>query len=604
MNLTYNGKDNIKADKREVVSSYYADSIPTSDIVSSESTLYDIINSDPMLLQYFTAIDELDATINECNDMVLNNTLDMSIPITDPLVGRSSVVLGGSNDSIDQNTWLKAHSIYNSYDSTSLDKIQSIDLFEMLWTEIKIKVVDWMVDKFGGVPILGDKLKDEAASLRGKSLASDIGKMDNNQPINMQGLSYGITGQSIGSNLAPVGRDIVHATHAGNIINYVRKYISDHNNKVNVDANAVELKPVLDAHNKTWESTKRVILGTYGVDVWGLDTKVDITRTTPGNRTNMREWVGNEGKDIVLPAIDGYRYTREKILTDKFWDTAIVGTRKVYKDSLLLLKQYAYGTDLACCMLDNILSTAKLAGGIKYLKALKLAFIYAYNGLNIKIDSIFNSITDILNKIIVALMGELMQAIQGALDKWLLDLRKNLDGFYKSKGDTWRRCYPFDEFINYAIRILYQIEDDLMGYLNDWIGMMQLSQVKMTEYNINLKNRDDLKKYIDLLDALIRGIEMGKICKDLRDMHPTPVDEKLGFATQWGAIKNIITVDDAVNMGRTPDTGYPIEITRTTDEDILNEVLTPQERLWLQDCNKSMNESDIQEFKDYIKNSQ
>lgn len=587
MNISYNGKDNIKSDKKPVYSRY--DTNVSSELTRQwEGMEYDV-PPDRDLIRYLTAVEEVDSVKSECDQLILDNTKDMNIPITDSQIGISSKYFGGSDSNIDQNTWLKAQNIRS--DPNILDKVKKIDVFNMLWIEVRIRIDQWLADKVRDIPIVGDKLAkildDDARSLRDQSLAADFKAMDTNQQINTPEMVY---------NAAAV-------THADNIVNYVRKHISNPFNRTNFDPNAVELKPIIDGQNKSWGTAKSVILGTYGVDVWGVPADVTVTKNTPGDRTDLTEWAKNEGKDVVSPGIDTYKYVREKILSDKFWDTAVSGASKVYTESSMILKGYISSQDLACCLLDNLMKSAKAAGSIKYLKALKLALLYSFNGINIKMDSMFNALVDIFNQIIGALIGKLIGAIQGALDRWLLGLRNYLNDYIKTKGDTWRRCYPFDEFMRYCITTLYDMENDLMAYMNDYLGMIKLSQGKLSEYNINLNKRELLRKYINLVDAIIRGIEMGVVCKDLREMEYTPPtdSERIGFATTWGAIKDNLTPEDAINIGRTPDTGLPIDITRSTDEEFLDNTLSPVERLWLQDCDKSMTDDDIREFIDGLR---
>lgn len=586
MNIVYNGKDNIRSDKRFIVSSYDTDVNPEL-TREWEELKYDGVPPDPDLIRYFSAVDEIGDKSRECNQWILDNTAGMNIPIDDPNIGKSSAYFGGSDSSIDQNTWLKAQNIKS--DPNILDKVKKIDVFSMLWTEIRIFIDTWLAGKIRDSRVLNippingiaKLLEDDASSLRSQSLTADFKSMDNTETPN---------------NLASI-------VHADNVVNHVRKYISNPFNRPNFDPNAVELKPIIDGQNKSWGTSKSVILGTYGVDVWGLQTDVTVTKNTPGDRTDLTEWAKREGKDVVSPGIDAYKYVRKNILSDKFWDTAVSGASKAYTESSMVLKGYISSQDMACCLLDNLMKSAKAAGNIKYLKALKLALLYLFNGLNIKMDSMFNSLVDIFNQIVGMLIGKLMGAIQGALDRWLLDLRNYLNDYIKTNGDTWRRCYPFDEFMRYCITALYDMENDLMAYLNDYLGTIKLSQVKLSEYNINLKKRESLRKYINIVDAVIKGIEMGIVCKDLGEMEYTPPTsaEMIGFATTWGAIKDTLTPEDAVSIGRTPETGLPIGITKSTDEEFLDNILAPPERLWLQDCDKSMTDDDIREFRDGLR---
>lgn len=541
-----------------------------------DSTVGDIESSATQfeeVIRVASIIDEVDLLIDDINSIIDDQTTGMIIPVDPdkhPQVSKSvGVISGGDHDSyIDQRDWMGA-SLPDSPESI-LNIAHKFDLMDVLWTEFRIRIAEWLANTLDNVPVIGDniadKLRADAASSRDRSFGGIINQASTGRPLSPDDL------MRIGG-----------ITHADTILGYIRAEISKPQ-QLNFNPAAVELKPIVDGVATTWRSTRSVVGSTYGMSI-------AIESVEPGTLTDR---VKSEGMDIVQPLLSAYSHVRSKVITPDFWEYGVVRTRGFLMGVRNALHGYLTGKDLACCLLDNILGVSSVIGrgGLKYLQMLRLGLTYSFNGLCIQVDSLFDILADMFNHIVAAAMGKVMSTLTSVLDNWLISVRNYFVDFAARKGEAWRRCYPFDELMNHAMLTLGKMESDLIAYISDYVNTMKVTHVNLSKYVVQLKEREYVRKMLLLADLLTRGVETGIICKDLGDMsveYSRPTDDELIRFSQDYTYRMGVNVHEARDrFMMAPESGARL----VGDIELDGRDLT-----WLQNCDLSLTAGELGELR-------
>jgi len=523
-------------------------------------------------------VDAIDSIIIDVNTKIDEQTANMMIPVNPeeyPSVAEAAKFMsnGDHNNYIDQNDWKK--SLFAT-DNAMINIPKEYDLMEMLWAELRIKISEWLADKVDDIPVIGEELAD---SLRkdAEAAASDTFKAMNDTltgPASIPELTKGLPASVKG------------LIHGKAIQTYIHNYLSNPG-PTTFNPMAVDVKPIVDSMATTWSNTNAIVSKTYGIPVLP-----DVEVTTIPGKTNMGEWVQSEGRDIISPALDGYRYIRGEVITEDFWKYGVDRSRSFFNGVNNALSAYTKGTDLACCLLDNILGLHSISPNtLNLLRMLRLGLRYSFNGLNIDSGSLLNILSDILNRAISIAMGKVITALEEILDDKIVKVRNYFQDFSGNKGEAWRRCYPFDELMTFALNALTDMEHDILGYIQDYTNMMKLSHVNLNKYMANIKKREYARSMVGILDTLIGGIETGIICKDLSDIdveYTRPTPEELTRFISDLAFRSNTNVDEAVNKYmRAPSSGIPI---------VPNATYVGNDLQWMQNCDKSLTKSEVSEL--------
>lgn len=526
-----------------------------------------------MVVAWAEVADGIDEVLDDVNELIdTQATQVMRIPVdptTNPDVANGVKLLsGGDHDNyIDGNDWNRALGIRNS--SSMLNTAYEYDLTEMLWAEVKIRIADWLANIVDNIPVIGDDMADalmeDVERARSKSAQAALGKNELGTPLKM--------GELIGSGgIASVD----------SVLGYTGGYISTPQ-PLNFNPAALQLKSIINGIDTSWNATRSIISSSYGIR---------ITEEVPHRKGNLKHQVTSEGKDAILPLTNAYSSIRNNIITPDFWKYGVARTDGFLRGVRNTLRGYIVGRDIACCLLDNILGVSNIVGdNLKFLRMLRLGLMYSFNGLNIRVDSLYNVLADILNQAIMAAMGKLITTLQTVLDNWLMGGRNYFKDFAARKGEAWRRCWPFDELMEFSMTSLGRMESDLMAYINDYTNMMKVVHINLNKYVIQLKDREYSRRMLILADLLVQGVESGQLCKELGDLEveyakPSP-EELARFARDYTYRSSINVHAARTKFNRAPDTGTPI---------LSDQELTDNDRKWLQNCDTSLTNNELNEL--------
>jgi len=527
-----------------------------------------------LALQWASIHDEIDNKYSSIYNNIENGLADMSIPAGD-VIDSTKYLFG--HEYIDYTDYRKLNTVKSNLYSTISAKPE-YDMLEMLWAEVKVRTAEWLIDKIDKIPVVGtelaDRLKADVEYSRQNTMDGLVSNM-RLDTVTMDDMSKSFTGKSMAA-----------LVHVDKIDRYLRDKVKD-SKPYNFNVTAMELSPIVDGMNSTWRSSRGIINATYGINIFGAD--VDVTKYTPYKSGGMTEWLTTNGKEAVAPVIDTYKYIRERVLTQDVWTNAVSDHYKTLNGIESTLKNYVSGKDLACCLLDNVLGISSLSKGLKFLKYLKVALSFAFNGLSIGTDSLYNMLIDIFNQVVMIAMGKVITTLEAVLDKYMVGMRNYFNDFALRKGEAWRRCYPFDELMRFAINSLSSMENDLLAYISDYTSKLKLTHVNTNKYLIQLKEREYARNMLDVVNTLISGIHTGIVCKDLSDIsreytRPTP-EELSNFINIYNERKDKSPDEGKNKYGRSTVTGEPI-VGDYTDDD----------RKWLQDCDKSITDAELKDI--------
>lgn len=496
-------------------------------------------------------------------------TRDMLIPVDDGEVKKSVIYISNgadpNGDVIRQSTWQKSLDI--KYATPSLIKeIPKYDFIDAIWVEIKIRICEWLKSITGVDTLIFDgKLQNIINGLKEDSIQSQMGMDTNGAPVTLDNISKVATNHSI-----------LPLTHADRILTYVNKKASEQAVQ-EYNTAAVDLKPAVDTLKASHENMVKIIEKSWGPFTY--------------KRTD-------NGFDLSAPKVSSDRslqYLRdnEKTLFNKsLKHTALDSTSFLLDKINISLDQYFSSSDLACCLFENVIDLSKLADKdvFKLLKGLRLALVYTFNGLNLQIGSQYNGMIDILNNWISGIMSSMIEELQKAVDGWLMNVRTEFNNYSKNKPSSWKRCYPFDEMMNVCLESLYQMENDLISYIDDFFNTLQLSHKNVDEYSINIKKRELIKGFTHGLDIIIEGIESGALCKvDGIEGNYLPLtsDEIRSYINNKNK-RELKSPNELKNQAGISPSGT--SLTNISDED----------RMVLQDCNKSFTDNEIIELSKII----
>lgn len=537
--------DDVIAGEQSTTASVAEQSVP--DDILIEASKINAINQKFSLLE---------SKINEI-------TKDMVIPVDDEDVKKSVKYISNGNDSdvIRQSTWQKSLDI--KYSTPSLIKeIPKYDFIDAIWVEIKIRICEWLNGGIvGKLPGVGTWLDDEIVKLKEGSMQSQKGMDTNGAPVTLDNISKVSTNHSI-----------LALTHADRILTYVNKKASEQAVH-EYNTAAVDLKPAVDTLKASHENTIKIIEKSWGPFTYKrTDNGFDLSAPEVSSDRSLQYLRDNEesifNKSLKHNALDSTSFLLDKIN--------------------ISLDQYFSSSDLACCLFENVIDLSKLADKdvFKLLKGLRLALVYTFNGLNLQIGSQYNGMIDILNNWISGIMSSMIEELQKALDGWLMNIRTEFNNYSKNKPSSWKRCSPFDEMMNVCLESLYQMENDLISYIGDFFNTLQLSHKNVDEYSINIKKRELIKGFTHGLDIIIEGIESGALCKvDGIEGNYLPLtsDEIRSYINNKNK-RESKSPNELKNQAGISPSGT--SLTNISDED----------RMVLQDCNKSFTDNEIIEL--------
>ena len=522
---------------------------------------------DPMkpILDLADTFEETDLIIADINQMIEDQAVStMHIPVDSSMAPSIADISNGDHDNyISGQDWLRAEAMIGG----SFTGDQTLDPMDILWDQLKIRLAEWLGDVVDGIPVIGDELK---AALLG-SIQEPTNTIDAHRAAD------GGTPRTLPGILDSTG-----LLHSDNIMRRIRGSMQTPTRQ-SFNPTAVELKPVVANLSRNWESTKRVVAGGFGIQV---------EAETPVNRTNMLEYIRKEGSDIGAPLADGYSIIRNNIITGSFWDIGIIRNRQTLLGIRNALHGYLSGQDLACCLLDNILGLGEVSGNtIKFLRTIRLGLMYTFNGLNLEIDPLVNTLSSLLNTLITVAMSKVMTTLESALSNQLINTRNYLTDYAHTKGEAWVRCYPFDELMGFALDALAGIEEDLLAYVADYTGKLKLGLINTGKLTVRLKKREYVRKSMVLLDGLINGIELGIICKNARDIdveYTRPTKLEIEAFVQDYTIRAGTNVDEATGKyNMAPYTGNPLDPSVP---------LSGRDMKWIQNCNLSMTDDELDDI--------
>jgi hypothetical protein len=510
-------------------------------------------------------INAVTARLNALITRIDESTNDMGIPVDDDIIKIAVKFLsnGRDEDIIRQDTWKKALDI--KYSTPTLVKdIQKYDFMDALWIEIKIRICKWFKDNaIGKLYGISGWLDDEISKLEKKSMNAQMGMDEFGNPVTLNAMSKHTTKHTI-----------MGLTHADNLINYVNKKSSEQK-IVQYNTAAISLKPAVDTLKLNHDNTVKIIEESWGPFSFKKN---------------------ENGFDISSPFISDNRsleYIKDNPpLSSRIKNETLDATGYLLDKMNIALDQYFSDSGLACCLLENTLNLSRLADKdiYKLLKGLRLALVYTFNGLNLKMGGQFNLILDIINNIVSSVMEAMINTLQDALDGWLVNIRNQLTNYSKDKPSSWKRCYPFDEMMGVCLESLYDMENDLISYLNDFFNTIKLTHVNIDEYTVNIKRRELIRNITNVVDVLISGIETGALCKVdsiTGNYMPLTADEIISLINDKN-LRDGKTIDDLkTNAGISP-----------SGNNINN--LSERDRLLLQDCNKGFTENEIEEISGII----
>lgn len=524
---------------------------------------------DPEIENWINMRDEVYADIEEINSLYNEQVLiPMRIPVEDPVISEAiSFLSNGDHDSyVSGKDWSNSHKILSN--DSILKNAADYDLMEMLMPVIIEGVAEFLADRLKSIPAIGTQLHDALMS----ALEAQGGpKNDWGDLLRSEDLTEPLPISTI--------LDVSGISHARKVAEFVNKDIHDPSPK-NYNAAAASIySPYLHSTNQ-WKQ---------GVEVVDVLHGFRLYKTYDSTTTDMGAWAKKEGYDFIRPGADAYKYMRGRVMDSSFWKEGILYNRSIIKMVRNSMRRYLGTPDLACCLLNNLIGVGEVVSEdrIKFLKYLRMALMFSFNGLNIKTDAMLNSLIDILNALLAKSMSAVVSKLEEAMTDKVVKLRNYLIGYARSKGESWVRCYPFDELMQEALISLQRMEDTILSYLNDYTNLIKVSHVNFNEFSLQLKRRELIREHIGVLDAMIKGIETGIICKSLDGINkqyeePTP-EEILDFAKS-GAFRQEHTIDDGVDKyDRTPS-GEPLSS---------GGELSDKDRNWLQDCDKSMTPTEL-----------
>jgi hypothetical protein len=510
-----------------------------------------------------------------------DQTAGMSIPsksdIGDVQLSAAYIKGDGIGSTIEAVTYWRALEISNGsilpttnykYD---IGNVQKLDFMDMVWAEVKIRLCEWLAGKVKFVPGLSEWLREEGDKARANSAQTQLGQDTNGGPLNLVGAINAVRDAS--AKPGDYNTASTAAYHGKNVVDYVRKYISTPR-PMPFNPTALEIKPILDTHAKSFAGTLNIYDNVTG--------RKELSKWLAEDTEAIGKWAGSELSEVGtrfrhLDMVAGDTY---KILVSNYKDM-LIGAHST-------LANYIASQDLACCLLSNLAGIGALEDRMRVLKSIRLVLSYAYNGLNINIGSMFDSLVDILNQLISYAAGKLIGTLMGVMDDQIGRIGSFLEAH--EGNDTWKRCLPFDELIQLTLRTLKDIEVDITSYLGDWCNTWKLSTVRTNDYLVLSSKREYLRKILGLADMIERGLHTGLICSETTEpgySKPTPKDATAVVAM---VRRGDITAGEATKYGVTPITGIPIIV------DELNPTSPPTsnetEKRWIQDCSLALGDDE------------
>jgi hypothetical protein len=366
-------------------------------------------------------------------------------------------------------------------------------------------------------------------------------------------------------------------THADRVINYINTQAANESPQ-QWNAAAVSLKPALDGVRVNHDSLTKVVEKTWG--------PFSFVKT-------------DNGFDLSKPVYDS-SVTRDYIRNTQLfsagkkhqlWDaTGYIADRMLHT-----VDQYLSTVDFSCCLFENLVTVSKISdkNAVKLLQGLRLALMYSYNGINFTVGSQFDSIINVLNAVVSKMLNSITTTMQDAVDDWLVDIRNKFNSYVNSRPSSWRRCTPFDEMMRTCLTSMYQMEADLVSYLDDLFNTMQNSYPRVDEYTVNINKREYIRTAIMAVDILINGVQSGTICKDIDtgNFMPLTPGEVKSLINDAGSRNNVspsrLTATTGVSQSGTPVIDGTLG-------------LSDKDRMLIQDCHKVLTEDEVADLEEII----
>jgi len=457
------------------------------------------------------------SSLDTAVDTTINQVSNMNVPVTDPTLGRAvrSISNGDHDNYITGEDWLAALSAVGLYGpavsnpASVFSGLQDYNLTDILMDQLKYRLGKWLADTLRGIPVVGGNIADRIEGAitdysweeTGEKLLS---REDLRRPMGIGQLAAAGTGGRI-SNFTSL-------VHADTIVKAVRERIKDPGVR-DYNPVAVELLPVADSMRRHHSSTIRILnVATIGMEV----PLVDISKVEVSDTTDIGNWLVANGVDVAKPGVDVYSWVRGNIITDHFVSNAIQGSSRSIDEILVLLTNWANSSDVACCLLDNLLGVSRFMSSthLRFLKMLRLGMTFSFNGLCIGAGDLINSLVDLLNIVIEAALGNVVATLERTLDNWTISATSALRDQVARMGDTIKRCSPFDELIMYSLDSIDDMIRSLKAYMMDYVNMLKLSHIRTDRYLVMARKREFCREMLQLIDLLIKGMETGIMCTD------------------------------------------------------------------------------------------
>jgi hypothetical protein len=486
---------------------------------------------------YQTAL-STSSSLSKIADTAFDQVSNMAIPVTDDAQKKAvKVISNGDHDNyITGEDWKNALSTMGLYGPTTsnpasiLSKLQDYDLTDILVDQLKYRLGRWLADTLRNIPVVGgniaDRIEDTIIGYSWQETGEKLlSREDLKYPASMAQLAAAGTGGRV-SNFTSL-------VHADTVVKAIRQQIKSPGVR-DYNPAAIELLPVADSMRRHHDSTIRILnVATLGREV----PLVAVSKVEVENTTDIGNWLVANGVDVVNPGVAAYSWVRDNVLTNDFTSNAIYGTSRTTNDILTILSSWANSSDVACCLLDNLLGVSRFMSSthLRFLKMLRLGLTFSFNGLCVSTSDLINSLVDLLNIIIEAALGSVVATLERTLDNWTVSATSALRDQVAKMGDTIKRCSPFDELIMYSIKSIDEMIRSLKAYVMDYVNMLKLSHVRTDKYLIMAKNREFCRQMLQLVDLLVKGMETGIMCKDQSNITriyqaPTP-DEVYSFVS-------------------------------------------------------------------------
>jgi hypothetical protein len=541
-----------------------------------------------ILEDYHTDTKDIDDSYGAIMNVIDGQILGMSIPAGP--VSLEATLLGCKNNVITGTDYKRICDFYYSdamVQDASIPGTENLDVVDMIWTEIKKLIANWLAGLISDIPIVGkvsplkdisDKLKETAEDSKGGSAMALANSLPV-EPLNLEDLSGAVS--EVRGREADKARGGVYADK---VLRYVRDYVSEPRS-LNFNPVAMDAYPI----TKTGYSAHLGVRDTFNT-LYGIDNKVNFNKAFEYDKNNIRAW-GNKELDKTKTR---FLLADSNVYKD-LYQFGVVGVKNTLKDTAVALSEYTQSNEVACCLLSNLGGIASADIDLAPLKTIRLGLRYAYNGLNINIGSGFSALTDLLNRIISAAMQKVVNSITTAVDDGIQSAVTAMRNFSDKQGDAWKRCYPFDELMQVSLNSMEEMKADLLAYLSDWTNLWKLSNVQTGTYMVKLKKREEIRKAILLTDQFTNGIYTGMVCnKNLDKKYAPPTTDELKKFREFRYRTREITAKEATDkFGRTPITGQPdidenIGGPDPSDSDV--------DKLWLQNCSLSMTDKELATF--------